>query len=350
MTSPTNQSTTLITNLSAPPYNTQWIDSNGYPTRTFRSFMDLVYQRIGGASGDVIYTASDFSNADAAAANQIYAAFQNSLDSTNQIVFSINEQTQDTVQPWIDDIRIQEQIQPWIDDSPIPLITQTILDTPAAQIIVTPTLANSKFYPVLASADNGPILPNTSDSLYYNPNKESFTIKSDIANLVFGFSEDTVLARQQAGVFDFSNAGLQTGAIVLPVGTTGQEPTAVAGMIRYNSTTSAIEYYNGAWITSGTVTGVSIVTANGISGTVANHTTTPAITLSLGAITPSSVAVTGAFGCNGATPQTAYASGGAVATTTPTLGAYGFTLAQAEAIITLLNNIQAGQVASGQAT
>jgi hypothetical protein len=44
---------------------------------------------------------------------------------------------------------------------------------------------------------------------------------------------------------------------------------------------------------SGTVTSISIVTANGISGTVATATTTPAITLTLGAITPSSVAATG---------------------------------------------------------
>lgn len=43
----------------------------------------------------------------------------------------------------------------------------------------------------------------------------------------------------------------------------------------------------------GTVTDVSVVTANGVSGTVANSTTTPAITLSLGAITPTSVAATG---------------------------------------------------------
>jgi hypothetical protein len=42
---------------------------------------------------------------------------------------------------------------------------------------------------------------------------------------------------------------------------------------------------------SGTVTSVSVVTANGISGSVANPTTTPAITLTLGAITPSSVAI-----------------------------------------------------------
>ena len=44
---------------------------------------------------------------------------------------------------------------------------------------------------------------------------------------------------------------------------------------------------------SGTVTSVSVVTANGVSGTVATETTTPAITLTLGAITPSSVNVSG---------------------------------------------------------
>ncbi len=40
---------------------------------------------------------------------------------------------------------------------------------------------------------------------------------------------------------------------------------------------------------SGTVTGVSVTTANGVSGSVANASTLPAISLSLGAITPSSV-------------------------------------------------------------
>lgn len=46
---------------------------------------------------------------------------------------------------------------------------------------------------------------------------------------------------------------------------------------------------------SGTVTSVSVVTANGVSGTVVTPTTTPAITLNLGAITPSSVAAAGAI-------------------------------------------------------
>lgn len=40
---------------------------------------------------------------------------------------------------------------------------------------------------------------------------------------------------------------------------------------------------------SGTVTSLSVVTANGVSGSVANPTTTPAITLTLGAIVPTTV-------------------------------------------------------------
>lgn len=44
---------------------------------------------------------------------------------------------------------------------------------------------------------------------------------------------------------------------------------------------------------AGTVTSASVVTANGVSGTVATSTTTPAITITLGAITPSSVVAVG---------------------------------------------------------
>lgn len=44
----------------------------------------------------------------------------------------------------------------------------------------------------------------------------------------------------------------------------------------------------------GSVTSVSITPANGVSGTVTNPNTTPAITLALGAITPTSVAASGA--------------------------------------------------------
>lgn len=58
-------------------------------------------------------------------------------------------------------------------------------------------------------------------------------------------------------------------------------------------------YGDGTWKTApvsnpGTVTTVSVTTANGVSGSVSNATSTPAITITLGAITPSSVAATGA--------------------------------------------------------
>ncbi len=51
---------------------------------------------------------------------------------------------------------------------------------------------------------------------------------------------------------------------------------------------------NGSPPSTGTVTTVSVVTANGVSGSVANPSTTPALTLTLGAITPSSIASVGA--------------------------------------------------------
>ena len=62
----------------------------------------------------------------------------------------------------------------------------------------------------------------------------------------------------------------------------------------------------------GTVTTVSVTPANGISGTVVNPTTTPVITLALGAIIPTSVAATGAITSSGAAVGYATGAGGAV--------------------------------------
>ena len=57
---------------------------------------------------------------------------------------------------------------------------------------------------------------------------------------------------------------------------------------------SSSDFIKLAGISSGaSVSSVSVATANGISGTVATATSTPAITLSLGAITPTSVAASG---------------------------------------------------------
>ncbi len=76
-----------------------------------------------------------------------------------------------------------------------------------------------------------------------------------------------------------------TGALELPSGTTGEQPITglAAGAIRWNTTVPRVEYYSGsAWTTfgGGSVTSVSVVSANGLAGTVATSSTTPAITLS----------------------------------------------------------------------
>lgn len=71
-----------------------------------------------------------------------------------------------------------------------------------------------------------------------------------------------------------------------------KQNTLVSGTnIKTINSTSLLGSGNIAIGGTGTVTDVSVVTANGISGSVATSTTTPAITLSLGAVTPSSVSV-----------------------------------------------------------
>jgi len=60
-------------------------------------------------------------------------------------------------------------------------------------------------------------------------------------------------------------------------------------MLRIDPTTKRLLVSATGLPDAGTVTSVSVVTANGVSGSVATSTTTPAITLTLGAITPTSV-------------------------------------------------------------
>ena len=60
-----------------------------------------------------------------------------------------------------------------------------------------------------------------------------------------------------------------TDYILMPVGTTAQRPaTPAAGMTRYNSTTSLLEYYNGTtWVVSGQYYPIDyLVVAGGASG------------------------------------------------------------------------------------
>jgi hypothetical protein len=97
------------------------------------------------------------------------------------------------------------------------------------------------------------------------------------------------------GVLPIANGGTglsstpANGALDIGNGTGFTRTTLTAG--------SGITITNGAGSISiaasggGTVTSVSVTTANGVSGTVATATTTPAISLTLGDITPTSVAL-----------------------------------------------------------
>lgn len=99
----------------------------------------------------------------------------------------------------------------------------------------------------------------------------------------------------KSGAWSRSNDGGSNSVDLLPGITCAVvEGTANATSIWIqNSATPTYVKASGAGGGSGTVTSVSVATANGVSGSVANATTTPAITLTLGAITPSSVAATG---------------------------------------------------------
>lgn len=77
--------------------------------------------------------------------------------------------------------------------------------------------------------------------------------------------------------------------------TAATSPSLLYGELGWNSADSKLfvgSFANTA-VQLGSVTTLSIVTANGVSGSVATATTTPAITVTLGAITPSSVTVSG---------------------------------------------------------
>lgn len=96
-----------------------------------------------------------------------------------------------------------------------------------------------------------------------------------------------------------------TGALVM---TSSGTPVGSGTFTSWNISISGSPGANGAG--TGTVTSMSVVTANGVSGSVANSTSTPAVTLTLGAITPSSVAATGNVSAGGALSATGNVSGG----------------------------------------
>ena len=102
-----------------------------------------------------------------------------------------------------------------------------------------------------------------------NTGDQSIVLSGDATNANTSTGGALTLATVNSNVGSFTNANITVNA---------------KGLITAASSGSA---------GSGTVTSVSVTTANGVSGSVATATTTPAITLTLGAVTPTSVAASG---------------------------------------------------------
>lgn len=125
-------------------------------------------------------------------------------------------------------------------------------------------------------------------------------IRKESGSLVNTTLSETVAL---SGLSDVAFSGLASGDLLSYNGSTWQN-TAVGledldnVAISNPQTGQFLKFLNDRWVNStdislGSVTSVSVTTANGVSGSVATATTTPAITLTLGSITPSAVQISG---------------------------------------------------------
>lgn len=163
------------------------------------------------------------------------------------------------------------------------------------------TSTNATMYPVWKTANTGNLAEKVSSTkLTFNPSTGTLTTTTFSGALSGNATTVTTNANLTGDVSSVGNAttigaGKVTEAMqVLANNTTNNVSTSKHGYVPIlpNDATKFLDG-TGAFSApagSGTVTSVSITTANGVSGTVATSTTTPAITLTLGAISPTSIA------------------------------------------------------------
>ena len=123
-------------------------------------------------------------------------------------------------------------------------------------------------------------------SLYYSSTATNVPTNTNLANGELGinitdgklyFKNNSAVVTLLASVNATAGIFVGTGAITLPNGTTAQQPTGVAGMLRFNTSISQFEGYNGsAWasvggaaITNDTTTSTNVypIFASSTSGT-----------------------------------------------------------------------------------
>lgn len=154
----------------------------------------------------------------------------------------------------------------------------------------------------------GAITPSTVNGLTFTAAATGFTIAGGTTSKTLTVSNTLTLAGTDSSTLNIG-AGGTLGTAAFTAATAYQASntnlTSLAGLTFASTSfvkmtaagTFALDtntYYlasnpSGYTTNTGTVTTVSVTTANGVSGTVANAGTTPAITLTLGAITPTSV-------------------------------------------------------------
>ena len=125
--------------------------------------------------------------------------------------------------------------------------------TMTGQILAANGTASAPSYAFSGQASTGMYKPGTSQLYFSVAGTRKLRVEAAQIVVETALYANTTLG--VTGVATFADAVTMTGtgALKLPVGTTGERPTAATGQIRYNSTDGAIEVYNGsAWTAVGT--------------------------------------------------------------------------------------------------
>src|SRR5262249_36202176 len=138
-------------------------------------------------------------------------------------------------------------------------------------------------------------------ALQLQPPPRSSAYTAEVATVAAGTG--VLLPASVPAVLTITNAGANSLSVYPPSGakigsgSLNAASSLASGASAVYWAASPTQWYTlaGGTAGAGTVTQVSVVTANGVSGSVANATTTPAITLSLGSITPSSIVASGSI-------------------------------------------------------